>query len=184
MSGGEEHRYVRADAVGLEGLMNQRDSRTVGCLGIAPTFEHTSIAALEAEREHIKSHIGPGFVYNTYHSKRHSHPTYEQTVGKCAPLYLLADGRRQGGHVAHIGGYGAESVGRKPQAVIERRVGTHARKVGGIGFKQGADIVFDKPGKRQDDCIALGVSDIGDGAGRLSHRPEQRVDFGHVGYAK
>ena len=87
-------------------------------------------------------------------------------------------------HVAHIGGYGAETVGCKPQAVIDRRVGAHARKVGDIGFKQVADIVFDKLGKRQDDCIALGVTDIGDGAGRLSHRLEQRVDFGHVGYAK
>ena len=58
MGGGKEHRYVRTDAVGFEGLMNQRDSRTVGCLGVASPFEHAALPLLKQSENTSKVTLG------------------------------------------------------------------------------------------------------------------------------
>ena len=70
--------------------VDEGDDCRIGMLCVASPFEHTRIAAFEAEGEHVKCHIGARFIDDTDYSERHADTSQKQSVGECAAFDLLA----------------------------------------------------------------------------------------------
>ena len=80
MGGRQKQHGIAVKCVFLQHTMNQCHGSGVAVVGILASLEHTGIATLEAEREHIKGNIGARLIHNTYHAKRHTHALQFQAI--------------------------------------------------------------------------------------------------------
>ena len=62
------------------------DSQEAACgiVGIASAFQQARVTALETQREHVESHVGTRFVYDSYYSERHADLAQFQPVRQSA----------------------------------------------------------------------------------------------------
>ncbi len=79
---------VGIDAEVLEYLMDEFDAGLIGEVGIASTFQHAGIAALEAEREYVVGHVRTGLVDHADDAEGYADTMQAQTVGQ---RFLLGD---------------------------------------------------------------------------------------------
>ncbi len=91
---GEQGHNSRIDLVPVQHPVNEGQYRLIRGSGIAPTFQHAGITSLQAQRKHVKSHVGPGFVDNAHHPQRHPHLRHLQPVRK---LLLQQHSTERGG---------------------------------------------------------------------------------------
>ena len=89
----------------------QRHDSLVGVFGIAAPFEDTCVCGLEAEREHIESDIGAGFVYYADYAERYADTPQTQSVGAFALIDYFTYGQ------------GSDATWRMSDAMPARRSG-------------------------------------------------------------
>ena len=85
-------------------------------------FEDGGVAAFEAEREDVEGDVGACLVDDADDAEGHTHAAQVDAVGKSAVLDFFADGTRQCGHMAQVGGYGAQARLGELKPVVERVV--------------------------------------------------------------
>ena len=126
--------------------MNQFYRGLVRQVSIRTALQHTGIAALEAEREHVESHIRTGLVNHANDTKRHRDTMQAQAVGQRLLLGDMAQGRRQFRHVAHVTGYIVKTLVSQLQAVVQWILGVHLGQILLVGGKDALFEVYDSIG--------------------------------------
>ena len=121
------------------------DYRRIGIVGVAPPFEYTGAAGLEAEREDIEGYIGTRLVDNADYPERYRYLADGHTVGPL-PLGQHPPQRRgQVGYPAHVRGDVGQALTGQPQTVVLGIALLHQSQITGI----------------------LGQNKIGPGVGRI-----------------
>ena len=154
MAGEERYRFGRQSMTGKH-FVNQFHNGLATIFGIASALEHTGASCLQAKCETIETHIGTGFEDDSYDAKRHTDACQFQTIRQDFVLEGLAQWRGQGGHLAQVGRNVAQTVFRKPQAVISGIRLIHPPEVLGICLKQAIHSLFCGIGQVCEYCIYL-----------------------------
>ena len=64
----------------LQNFLDEAHDATVRVVGILATLQQTSIARLEAKREHVEGDVRTGLIDNTDYAERHTHTLQVETV--------------------------------------------------------------------------------------------------------
>ena len=97
-------------AMSLQNLVYQIHDGLVGYVGIFTSLEYAGIATLHAQREYIKGYIGTCLIHHAYHSERYTHAAQPKSVGEDTFFQSDVQRRLQDGHMAHVLGYGSQSL--------------------------------------------------------------------------
>ena len=93
MGGWQQRDHGGINAVLPEHLVDHGHAGLVAVNGIASTLQHTGVAALEAEREHVVGHVGTGLVNHADDAEGHAHAAQLQSVGQRLLLRDVSEGR-------------------------------------------------------------------------------------------
>ena len=169
MGGGQQAHGHRVDAGLAEHLLYQGHDGFVRLLGVASAFQDAGVAALEAQREHVETHVGAGFEHDAYHTERHAYAAQAQSVGQGALQQGAAQGRGQERHLPHVGGDAPYPLGGEQEAVVEGTRRVHPVQVGLVGAQQGVALGLYPVGQGGQQAVAGVVAQQGQCVRRLSH---------------
>ena len=131
-SGRQQLHHSRINTETGQYLMNKGHNRTVGMMGVSTAFQHTCASGLETKRKDIKTDVRTSLVYNTYYTKRHTHPRYIQPVRQNGMFQYAAQRRRQLCHMTHVRRDAGNTLRRQFQSVIHGIILRHLCQVLGI----------------------------------------------------
>ena len=124
---------------------------------VPASLEQAGVAALEAQRKDIESHVGAGLINDADDPERNGDLPESQTVGESTVRQRPVQRRGQGGHLPHIGSDAFQTLLREHQAIVKRVFPGHGRQVDGIGLQQRARLLHEPVGERKQEPVPGGV---------------------------